>query len=508
MLKTSSKIFYTYFCVIFIVTFLSYYPSLFLFFAGLDIAKYFLETQKSNLRELMTNYLSWSVVAEYSRGDTYSFRPLGIMLLGLERYFFGARYILWQILHIIMHLGVVLCLYRLLLRIQRHIFAWLLCFLFSVYAIFARVITWANFGNYFLFLTLVLTALYHLYKYTFEREKARYSLFWVSLSMLLGCFLYETGVVYCLLFVTYLAILSFQEKSSRKKRDYAYLIILIPASVFLLAYSLNLYLGRSWLMAFEAKRILSFQNVLETITTIPKIFLLWVGRGFFLDYTGGRFTSSVFTLLIRYGMLIFSILYISVALGASRSSLKKNWLFMTLVFSMMIVHVAVNCFARMGTHGIDYMLATKHTNYMFWAFLITFVYSAVDFEKLKTYSRKIYYVGTIGLFMFILFNVVATYGINRIIAAEQKPVRLYTDQLYRFIEEHRREEDFSFAVASSIPWTYTLTQGYIDPKGEMVKGVDREFPVHEIYFGEYYSKKRPKYVLRYDLEKNEIKVRK
>lgn len=497
-----------YFCIILIVTILVYYPSFSLFFGGGDISKYFLETQNSSFRELMTNYLSWSAVTKYARGDTFSFRPLSVMFLAVEKYFFGARYVLWQLAHIILHLGVVLCLYRLLMGIRRHIFAWLLCFLFSVYTIFVQVVTWTMFANYFLYLALVLTALYYLYRYTFGEKKARYNLFLIFLCMLFGCFLYETGIIFCLLFVAYLAILSFQQKESSRKRDFTYLIILIPVFIFLLAYFINLYYGRSWLMAFETKRLFSFKNILETIIVVPKIFFLWIGRGFFLSYTGGRFTSSLFTFVVRYALLFFSILYLCIALRISSNRIKKNWLFMVLILSMMTVHVGINCFGRMSTHGIRYLLATKQTAYMFWALLIVLISLAIDFARLKTYNKLIYHIGVVGLSLFILFNVGATYGINRIMQAEQRDVTLYTDQLYRFIEEHRREDDFSFAVASPTPWVFTVTDGYIDPKGAIVKGVNKEFSIHEIFFGEYYNKKDPKYVLQYDLIKNKLKIEK
>lgn len=514
-LKSSvRKSFYVYFSVILIVTVFVYYPSFFFYFTGLDINKYFLETQNSNGWELLTKYLSYTSVSKYSKGDTLSFRPLFFVVLGVEKYFFGTRYVLWQLANIILHLGVVLCLYRLLVRIRRNIFAWLLCFLFSIYTIFVRLIPWTHIGGFILYLVFILTALYYLYDYTSDEKRTRYGLFWAFLCMFFASLIYEIGLIFYLLFVAYLMIYNLRKSKLHNKKNFSYLIILVPVFIYLLAYFFDKFFRRDWVMDFERKKIFSLQSIFVSITLIPKIFFSWIKRGFFLDstYQGGKFTSSLLSLRLRYALLISSFLYLCICLRASLSWIRKNWLFIVLIAMMMISHVAIICLGRGGTHGLTqgliYLVGhMPHACYMFWAYLLIFIYLVIDFERLKNYNKKIRYFGTIGLSIFILFNAGMSYRINRNFEDMHRPIRLYMDKVYQFVRSHYKEDDFSFAVVSPPPHVATMPEGYVDPQGKIVNGIVKYIPFAEVYFGEYYNRENPKYLLQYDPKDNKLELK-
>ncbi len=201
--------FYKSFLVIAVITIFAYHPSFFSFFPGPpgDISRYFLQTRGCNLWELITGQISCNV----GIGDTLSFRPILVALLGLQKWLFGAKYVLWVSVSILLHLGVALYLYKFLIRIEDGIFGWLLCLFFSISRMYAPFVLWTHTNSYCIYVMLVLIAISRLYDTTVKGRTSRYDLTMVCISMSIACFLYEIGAVFCLLFFLYLILSDYRK---------------------------------------------------------------------------------------------------------------------------------------------------------------------------------------------------------------------------------------------------------------------------------------------------------
>jgi len=136
--------------------------------------------------------------------DAVLFRPFFFFILGTEKFFFGFKFILWQITGFILHLFVVWNILRLLWRIRPGLMAGLVALYFSVLFVGMEMVIWHHINGYLIFLSCVLISLNHLYQITMERKVYGRQLWGIFFCLLIAVFTYELGLVYSVLFFVYL----------------------------------------------------------------------------------------------------------------------------------------------------------------------------------------------------------------------------------------------------------------------------------------------------------------
>lgn len=446
-----SKKWWIGFVVIALVTIIIYLPSCNMFFPGTDILRYFLETKNDNAWGLIFGHLSYPKTKIYFQSDTLFYRPLMFALLGLEKWLFEAHHIPWQVVNLLLHLAVVFCLYRLLLKIKPNIYAWLLTFLFSVWFIFLEIVIWSHIGMYLLFSMFVLLIFYYY-------DKPNWIWF---ISLFMACFSYEVGVVLCLLIGIHRHRAAF-----------------IPVALFAILYFFD-KIPPTMSITLEAKNIFNLPSLMEGFIAIPRVFLSWLQSSCFLNYTGGRFSSHF--LGLRYIVFVLALVY---CIFHFRIPKKKTLLL--LVSLIALFHISINCLVRVGSQTIYYLIQNvKQTPiYMFWVYMLILIHSCVDFKR----------YGGIFLCLFTLFNVFMVYRANILNAQKDKPLVEYMDKMNSFIRIHKKEPDFSFAVEEPIR-TSAIIKGFVDIRPNSKREKEIIISWEEVFFGRYYKRENPKYLI-------------
>ena len=296
--------------IIALATIFLYSPAFFYFFQPGDHYRYFLQTRNLSFPELVMNRVS----DEIGMGDMLVYRPLTMSLMGLQMYLFGTRYVLWLMTGIILHLCVVFMLYKIMVCIKDTIFAYLLAFLFSINSMFIHTVVRAHFNSYILYLILVLLSLYNLYICTYKSDKRNNLIWYTFIYMIPACYIYETGTVFCALFILYLMAYDLYGEKVVRLTSLRYFILIIPALIYSLSYYVEKVARMDWAIAFEAGRVFSFQNIFETVKFLPLIFFEWITRG-----TVGNPSP------LKYIVLIAAICYLLMCSYLSRKWLKKHF---------------------------------------------------------------------------------------------------------------------------------------------------------------------------------------
>ena len=162
----------TYFLLVAPLAILSYYPSLF-HIARSDHLAYLAD---------MAGVHDWFTLAVKSYafnrqrlfvpGDEMLFRPLLYFILGTETWLFGHRFICWQAVGILLHLGVLWWLLKLLLHLGLRSTAVLLtCWMACLLPVMELVI-WHHLDAYLVFGILTLAALFHVHKHVQEGQSS------------------------------------------------------------------------------------------------------------------------------------------------------------------------------------------------------------------------------------------------------------------------------------------------------------------------------------------------
>lgn len=471
-------------------TLIVYYPAFSCFFQPGDAYDYYLRTQNYSLWDLLTKH----VFNNKAHLDCLLYRPLALSMLGLEKFFFGSQYVLWLWFSLFFHLGVVLWLYKILAHIKKDILAVLLSALFAVNSMFIHAIVRVHPSAYLLCLMLVLISLYRLYDYTFNGKRSLINIVSICTCMLFACFMNETVVGFCVLFVIFGIFYDLQKNGSIQKIDFSYLWIMLPALIYLSSYYVYKISGSESFMLFKAGQIFSLQNITDMATAFPKAFFTWLMLGSF-----GRPTP------LKCAAFAFSVIYIIWCVYLSRQWVRRNMPFIVLITMMIMSHIIGLSFYRRGTYGLSSAITIgNHSIYLFWPYLMILLYTLIDFDVLKVRHRTLWYFWVVGVTLFIIINAAVTYKSTTILSNNARPKRLYIDQLNRFVKSHQREKNFSFFAVAPASWNEDFNIGYVDNDGTVQKKTLTQIPLPQVFFGEYYTRKDPKYIVRYDETTNKL----
>jgi len=464
----------------FIVTLAAHYHSLYHAPRADHLTYLYCTAGKSDILSLTIG--AYSFVRSEWRGDSVLFRPITYLLLGLERWAFGYRFMLWQATSLSLHLCVVYLLYRVLRwREGSSVFlAFLFSAFFAVQYISMEEVIWHNLSGYTLFCIFLLGAIYALQKYAAESAASR----WVLVSCLLvGAFTYELGVAAPLLFGAYLAVSKVIDKrrsastTARRtmERHTGYTWGTISACVaipftYIIVSLLDLYARFGHISAW---RQMSSAPLPTTLGRLCLAAGMWLGGALvptlFYIAPGSRLRIMAITspfsgrtaagiglasvIIVTYGVLMLRRL--------NRKSIQDNLGFVLLMAGLMFSFAAAFVFGRKFIR-VPFTLAlftSTYRAYFFNLVAVIFFHTMISPAWAGHGSKTLLFAKAAfagSLVVVTLISGMMVYTMNAKMREWSEPrVRLVKSAL-ELIERHGDENDFSFSVAPDCPYDAEL----------------------------------------------------
>ncbi len=426
----------------------------------------------------------------FAPGDTFMFRPLLYLMLGLEKYFFGYEFRLWQAAGILAHLFAVGALYAFLCRVRGGIFALAGASFFAFIPVNIEAVIWHHISAYVIFAGCVLMALRHLYAPARKESDVRADHYAAIGWMAAAVFLYEVGLWYMVAMAVF-----FWRQGARRAG-------LIAAGV-VVVYALLSGLDFAWRHPDAVQEAQVLSACLGGAALARHAFLLvkwFAASGFFL---GGADLVSRSRMMVDPGVtawtwpwghmsgfhawlglgLIF-ILAVGSLAGRIGAEVRRNAALLGLALVMALGGVLMIAAGRISVQGVSQGIIV--CLYYPYNFLILLVAAA---GLAAGPGRKIFGYGAAAAM--ILFSAVCAgevYAVNERIARDHNPSRVFIHELGDFIRTHRQEPGFSFYVGPDYPGNYT--PDWLFRRGD---APGRVYTMAEILCPQYFTTVHPKY---------------
>jgi len=459
---------------------------------------------------------SYNRISRLASGDGQLFRPALFLLLSLEKAWFGANFVAWQALNLLLHV-VVCCLF---LRLLNQVFAlipfpgnsvWspagllpyaLTCFFALNIGVVEQAI-YHHLAGYLLFVVLVLGSLTLVLDVVRAPDRGGWSrrlrLGAAWLLILLAAFTYELGQLYGIMVGVFLAAVEYGPDGRRR----ALRTVLGFAAIALVYQTVNA-LDR-W------QRRADFDNDLPSTTllrllfssstvinscryflfAIVQPFLPWQARTEFVP-RAGRLTY--YEVLWNGEFQPDALFYLSLAVFGLWASLSMvGWRRLTNAGVKPLTLLGLLTLALAGVHGMvivagrmnprpfpGYLESNGHYTYMTLVFVL--LGSGAGLARLAQVCRSSGATWTIkdfgclalvaGLIVLGAGGAVKARRANRDLSGYFRHFRIGNETLRAFVKEHCKEPAFSFALALSpddkieemcgLPFTIVLYQRYLN----------------------------------------------
>jgi hypothetical protein len=383
---------------------LIYYPS-FYHIARSDQTLYLANTSRTEGPALVTRFYSYDRITHLYNDPSYDellFRPLFLIFLGMEKWFWGNNFMPWQVTGFLLHLIVIWNLLGLLWSIQQGLFAGLLVYFYANLFIGSEMVTWQHVNAYMIYLSLILFVLKQLYHITETRSLDRKTLLKLSACLIPICFLYEVGFLFSLICFFYVKrIATPASGGTRRSRAWP---LLIPPCAYVLCNLGDLLLHRTRPENFPAVvHSLSFFNAVRDFFGaiywwfIGGLFpaqmeVQALGRTIMKAPAPGKLLEQlsiaepIMIYLAVCAILLTAGFCVMMADRLKSSPVQKRRPFAWLVLGAMLLHIGVIVIGRISARGLPYSLSYNiyYSNF-FWIFLLALVYALID---LKHSSKK------------------------------------------------------------------------------------------------------------------------
>lgn len=429
-----------------LITFLIYSPSLFQI-PRADQLNYLHEmNQKHTLKELTIDAWDLTRTGVRTEGDELLFRPGLYFFLGLERYFFGYNFFLWQLTGLILHLVVLWQLMKLFLAIQKSYLAYFATLFFALFLTNVEMVSWHHISSYLLVLILILIALRQM---VFAGNIQRSQIIVMSVCLGVSCFIYEMAVVWSMLFMMMtLWILP------RERKLHA-LWIGASAVIYLV-----IYFSRMVLLPNQSQNQ-SF-DVAQTLANLWSTLSFWFLSGSFpynwnalvsgrlrvLDENWFNAASIVQTWQGWAALLLLGCVVWMMARG-SRHAWNKHAPLIILVVGMILSLVLVVTIGRVNARGfIEGIGGSFYYHYIFWllSFIGLYIFCAqIEFKKIFAA------IAGIALAFNIYVHTQLTYHLLKSYEDAHRPAAVLLRTIELLIKEKGEEPNFSFYVDSQYP---------------------------------------------------------
>jgi hypothetical protein len=485
-----------------------YAPALNRFFAA-DQLWYFAELKNDLSLSNGLRLLDYNAVRTYWKGDQALYRPLLFGWQAVGSSWFGYRYRAWNIANLVFHLFVVYLLYELLRRIQPTIFAGAFALVFSVLTKDCEIVMWNHLGGYLLgyaFLLLALLAVQRL-----PREHGRRFSVWLAVyvfSLSAAMLFHELAVICAVLLSGYLAFLWKEGRIRTAKPLVTAAAMLVPLLVFA-----ALYVGHltrvEHLFWVDQTSVLGDRRAYP-VRTLASLWL-WTSGVFdpwhplFSTPAFGRFSwiqlidlpagkvlpvphdpTSDSPLRGLALVLVFGGgLLLCFRDGFAHRQWRTRAPFALLLVMAILAYSGMNNLGRQYTHNVTYY------TYLFSLLSLVLLYSLVDFSRLRRTSTIVALVLLTGMGA---ANARQSYRLSRQVARENADVDRYAAVIEDFVNQHRNEPGFQFAVRAESKAHLDLIDQRLDPKIPMRIGFpstgrpsDGFVRVSRVLYSKYYD---------------------
>lgn len=512
--KDNKKKFCIYLGIALVAALIAYWPS-FSHLLRCETYTFFLNTIG---HKGVLDILNHQMVMGYWPGDTWLFRPLLYGLLGLEANYFAFNPMPWHITAFVFHALSIVALFRLLWLIKPGKLALIFTTLYAVAYITVNAILYVQIAIYPLFIAIVLTSLFYLYKGM--RENKRGSIIAAIILMSIASFCYEIGMVFLILIGGFLWL-------KRSRITWTRWKVVIPALLFVwfTLYAAQHIFATNELASSEFGVLSALSNIVYGTGKIVTIAGTWLSHItlpslFNLEPQLAMERSPVvFTSLndvhwdnINYFTLIPNLIILS-GLGyflwkrkpSKKKSTNTNISLMLPLTLMLSAFLLITSLFRSATRGVEsYILETNNNANLFLAILIPLIYTFPGVRRLAnrrfTFTRRNVCIYG-ALIILIATSFFKLYTINQQVIEAEKPIKDYIVVIEDFVEEHKDEPDFSFISKVADQELEERMTLHLWKEWDPLKRVYEPHTLVQIQHYDYWDETDPKYVLYYEDEK-------
>jgi hypothetical protein len=481
----------------------AYYPSLFQAARADQFVYLYTTKDKTDLYSLTLGTYSWN---REIGGDIHFFRPLLFVLLGSERWAFsGCNFFAWQLTNLLLHLTVVVLLFR-LLQTWHGRDSWLALVtaaFFGVQYASMELVAWHHLSGYLLFCVLFMGVFCTLAGTTQTVSRWRQAA--LVLLLLLAAFTLELGNVLAVLVAGYLFAINLVRRPG--PRPFHGLTVLAALLVPLVYTVANLAdqtyrCGHAFTAGPAHEGCLSPAAGLAGMASAVR---LWSLAGFLpskIDLGVDSRMSIVAihhtfsgSLALQAGVALLALVAFLVLLGMTlRHGLPSQRVLLGLLALLFgLVFTAVIVFLRAGPRGLHPALGgNSYYAYLFNLPILIFLASLVDLGEWPSGSsngpKRLGHVvlGT-ALAALALTSAWRVHAQGRAEAAWARPTLVLVEQIRRL--QKAQDDDFTFCVAPDHPGERELPYVGNDPSD------GHPLTVAQVLFPYAYTRTNPKFVL-------------
>ncbi len=475
------------FAVIASLVWLVYAPSL-MHVARADQIMYLAEVgHKHSLWDLTIGSMDLNRHRLFGPGDEILFRPVVYVLLGLEKYFFGNQFMLWQTVGIALHLTVLWQLLRLLLLVYTGLPAIMFVSLFALMFVNLEMVTWQHINGYMIFAAVSLMALRKVWEVLNGKEPTSRDSLVIFLLLLLAGLTHEMGNVVALVLGT--AVFFYKPQHRLFYRS----LLLVPA-VYLLASLLN-----AWSHPFTTTMYHQHQ-IAQILSNGVYALGAWTYVGLFpFDFqwlfAARNMIAPEEIHLIKWphvqdpaALLAIAAVVLLVVFSCRRRSPggHQPMIITAICFVLSVIFALIIAVGRGSQwHIWEVIRINTYYMYIFWLFICVGVFTLVPWNNIGRLAKIVFCTVLAGL---ILLNAQRLYAVNDKQVRDNNDIIVLVNTLEMFTDKHKGQPGFSFYVDPKYPGNYVYSElrRFDDPK-------TRQYNLIEVLYPEHYTDKDPQY---------------
>lgn len=421
----------------------------------------------------------YSLTRRYGRGDELLYRPATFLYMGLQNTLHGYHHARWNLASLLTHAFVCGTLYWLLLALQPPGLAKILTAAFALNPAAFGLVAFQHVAGYTFGFGCLLLALRAALPCLLERGAWTPADRWLYvLAMTISCLAHEAPILSCGALVGLSGLRGLARREPRRE---------LTARILVLATPLFLYVPQYLVHCLRARQlfVVAGQRDPRTPAALLQVLEAWTQW-----LSPARAAGPALTALVGISALVL-------ALGLARSLRKtalteRSWLSALLVVSL-AAYVALALAGRGPA-----VAGAIHYTYLYCLYLLVLGATCVDWGGLPPLRRR---VAAFALGVLVLAGALATARESRRRAETTAARDDYFDQLVSFVDAHRNEPGFSFAVANPPPALDPL-MGMLDGPPD-ARRIDPMLHSQAVFVG-YYDPARPRYLLHWEGERFEV----
>lgn len=427
-------------------------------------------------------HLDYSLTRRYYKGDEALYRPLLFAWLATANAWFSYDHVAWNVATLGLHVLVCLALFGFLQAIRPGFLSGLVALLFSVLRSGAELVLWQHLGGYLLGYAFLLVGLGAATRWSEPRSRLVY-----VASMTLACFFTETMAASVAVIGGFVAWRRRAEAPPLTRREAAMLIL--PVALFASAYAARAASAERLTYVDRGRYVdlLEGGNVAELPVNMGRALARWS-----VEAAAPALIRSEVRPFERFQSRLgrpadAPTLWLNLALLAAaavvfRRGLSGAGLRRSAVFAaMLLAYSGIVCFGRTLYPVTD----ASYYGYYFSLLAILWVHGALEWDRVA------FRPAVAILLLLIVLHATLTFRLNLQVEEANRGPDRYFRALGAFVDEHRHEPSFTFAVrnppADADP-PYLLLEGY--PDASVRRPTTRR--VSEILFAPYLDPIRPR----------------